>query len=82
MACHVGMARITRTTFAMCFAALLLSQCLLAASARNLPAGRALQQLSSVTQPLVGGCILSLFGTYTWHGVLSSLSQVPVSPEA
>ena len=67
MFCHVGMARISRTTLAMCLAALLLSHCLLETSARSLPAGRTLQQLSSVTQPLVGGCILSPFGLHACH---------------
>ena len=88
MSCHVGMARITRTTFAMCLAALLLSQCLLETSARSLPAGRALQQLSSVTQPLVGGCFLSPFGSYPGSYTVSLsccpryFSHIAMSPEA
>ena len=51
-----GMAGATSSRLALCLAVLLIAQCVLGVSARTSPAGRALQQLSSVTQPLVGGC--------------------------
>ena len=51
-----GMAGATSSRLALCLALLLIAQCVLGVSARTYPAGRVLQQVSSVTQPLVGGC--------------------------
>lgn len=54
------MAQTLRTILAVCLATLLVSQCLVGASARAVPAGRMLQQglLSGVTQPVVGGFLM------------------------
>ncbi len=51
----VGMAGATSSRIALCLAVLLIAQCALCVSARTPPAGRALQQVSAITQPLVGG---------------------------